>query len=88
MLFAFYRHASASDKGGKLYRNQGNLFAIDDTNDDDQSSDKDGNDLQPESVSLQAWIDKPDTLKSFKCYYKDRKNAEKPEWVPGYVSFY
>ena len=59
------------------------MFAIDDTNDDEQSSDKDGNDLQPESISLQAWLDKSDTLKSFKCYYKDRKNVERPEWVPG-----
>lgn len=78
---------SSSDKGSKLYRNQGNLFAIDDNdgNDEERSGEREAGDQEPEAVNLNAWLDKADTLKSFKCFYKDKRNSERPEWVPGYL---
>jgi hypothetical protein len=85
-MYFFYlnRHVSSSDKIGKLYRNQGNLFAIDDTNDDDNESESKGGD-QVEVVNLKVWLNKPDTLKSFKCFYKEKKgeSSKSAEWVPG-----
>jgi len=79
------RHVSSSDKIGKLYRNQGNLFAIDDTNDDENENESNMSD-QVEVVNLKVWLNKPDTLKSFKCFYKEKKaesNNKSAEWVPG-----
>ena len=76
---------SASDKIGKLYRNQGNLFAIDDTNDDENENESKASD-QVEVVNLKVWLNKPDTLKSFKCFYKEKKtesSSKSIEWVPG-----
>ena len=57
------RHVSSSDKIEKLYRNQGNVFAIDDSN-DDQFEDQ----HQDECVNLKMWLEKPDTINKFKCF--------------------
>ena len=84
-LFSIFRHVSSSDKIGKLYRNQGNLFAIDDeTNDDQLESDKEANEPKVECVNLNVWLEKPDTLNKFKCFFLE-KNAykNKSEWIPG-----
>jgi hypothetical protein len=83
------KHVSSSDKIGKLYRNQGNLFAIDDEANDDQNDglQREGGDQQKkvEYVNLKAWIEKPDTLNKFKCYYREKKSTNKSEWIPGYL---
>lgn len=85
---------SASDKVGKLYRNQGNLFAIDDNNDDETSeSGRNGAngggggepDSQVEYVNLKVWLERPDVISKFNCFYRDRKDDGKIEWVPGYL---
>lgn len=90
---------SASDKIGKLYRNQGNLFAIDDTNDDEinESAQNGGyssggtesnaqqQQLQAEYVNLKVWLERPDVISKFNCFYRDRKDDGKIEWVPGYL---
>lgn len=78
------KHVSSSDKIGKLYRNQGNLFAIDDGDDDDEENDKDTEDHELECVNLNLWLAKPDTLHKFKCFYRLKTN-KKTEWVPGYL---
>jgi hypothetical protein len=89
---------SSSDKIGKLYRNQGNLFAIDD--DDDDSRHANGsesgtaglNDADHEQVAelvnLKTWLEKPDVVNKFKCFYREKREggSTKTEWVPGYVS--
>ena len=78
-----HRHVSSSDKIGRLYRNQGNLFAIDDTNDDDEGADnKEGRDNEVECINLELWLKKPDTLNKFKCFYRE-KTDKKSEWIPG-----
>lgn len=79
---------SSSDKIGKLYRNQGNLFAIDDdANDDDDESGASTSDRQnsllgslesaqqaeSELVSLKTWLEKPDVVNKFKCYHREKK---------------
>ncbi len=74
---------SSTDKIGKLYRNQGNLFAIDDTNDDEENNDKEGAEQKVECVNLNVWLEKPDTLNKFKCFYRERKEKSKSEWIPG-----
>jgi len=79
------KHVSSSDKIGKLYRNQGNLFAIDDTNDDEFNSDKDTREHEVECVNLDLWLEKPDTLNKFKCFYREKSDKNKAEWVPGYL---
>ena len=73
---------SSTDKIGKLYRNQGNLFAIDDTNDDDANESRDGKEHESECVNLNVWLSKPDVLSKFKCFYRDKRDS-KPEWTPG-----
>lgn len=77
------KHVSSSDKIGKLYRNQGNLFAIDDTNDEEEEGEN-GNNDEVECVNLNLWLEKPDTLNKFKCYYRAKKENIN-EWVPGYL---
>lgn len=59
------------------------MFAIDDTNDDEGASDGDRRD-QPEveNVNLNLWLEKPDTLNKFKCFYRE-KTEKKTEWIPG-----
>ena len=74
------RHVSATDKIGKLYRNQANFFAIDDANDE-----KLDNEDEEELVNLKVWLDKPDMLNRFKCFYREKKKDNpKSEWIPGY----
>ena len=69
---------SSSDKIGKLYRNQGSLFAIDDDDpaDDANGSERgDGGDAaasRVECVNLNVWLEKPDTLSKFKCFYREK----------------
>ncbi len=86
LIFSFIqtnnRHVSSSDKIGKLYRNQGNLFAIDDTNDDETMSDRDSKEHEIECVNLNVWLEKPDTLKNFKCFYREKNESKKQEWIP------
>jgi hypothetical protein len=80
---------SSSDKIGKLYRNQGNLFAIDDTNDDESSNNNESTGTnEVECVNLNLWLEKPDTLNKFKCFYREKSDKKKPEWVPGYLFFF
>lgn len=79
------KHVSSSDKIGKLYRNQGNLFAIDDTNDDETMSDRDSKEHEIECVNLKVWLEKPDTLKNFKCFYREKNESKKNEWIPGHL---
>lgn len=74
-----FRHVSASDRIGKLYRNQGNLFAIDDSNADEIEE----NNTEIEIVSLKEWLDKPDLLQKFKCFYRQRNSKGELEWKPG-----
>ena len=76
---------SSSDKIGKLYRNQGNLFAIDDeTNDDQHDSDREAGEQKAECVNLNVWLEKPDTLDKFKCFFREKKQDKtKSEWIPG-----
>lgn len=77
------KHVSSSDKIGKLYRNQGNMFAIDDTN-DDNLNDKETKGTEVECVNLNLWLKRPDTLNNFKCFYKE-KTDKKSEWIPGFL---
>ena len=77
--FQSNKHVSSSDKIEKLYRNQGNVFAIDDSNDDQFDEEQD------ESVNLKVWLEKPDTINKFKCFYKEKRENSKAEWVPGYL---
>jgi hypothetical protein len=77
--FQSNKHVSSSDKIEKLYRNQGNVFAIDDSNDDQFDEEQD------ELVNLKVWLEKPDTLNKFKCFYKEKRENSKAEWVPGYL---
>ena len=70
---------SASDKIGKLYRNQGNLFAIDDTNSDDLVT----KNPDIEIIDLKEWLEKPDLLQKFKCFYRHRNKNSQLEWTPG-----
>lgn len=68
-----------------MYRNQGNLFAIDDTNDDETMSDRDTKEHEIECVNLNVWLEKPDTLNKFKCFYREKNENKKIEWIPGYL---
>lgn len=74
---------------GKLYRNQGNLFAIDDTSNDDldggAGGDKTPQEHQTEYVSLKTWSERPDVINKFNCFYREKKENSKIEWVPGYL---
>lgn len=83
------KHVSSSDKIGKLYRNQGNLFAIDDETNEDQNDglqQEDGDQHKTaECVNLNVWLKKPDTLNHFKCFYREKKNTNKSEWIPSYL---
>ena len=76
---------SSSDKIGKLYRNQGNLFAIDDEgNDDLNDSERESNEMsRAECVNLNVWLEKPDTLSKFKCFFREKNDKGKSEWIPG-----
>ncbi|CAF1021102.1 unnamed protein product [Brachionus calyciflorus] len=74
------KHVSATDKIGKLYRNQGNLFAIDDSNAEDSPAD-----TAVENVNLKVWLEKPDVLHKFKCFYREKREGSKLEWIPGYL---
>lgn len=97
---------SATDKVSKLYRNQGNVFAIDDTNDDDVLSNGGGYNGdaadstngavmaagnnqhgRAEYVNLKTWLERPDVIAKFNCFYRERKSdgSGKVEWVPGYL---
>ena len=78
---------SSTDKIGKLYRNQGNLFAIDDTNDDETVENKEGKEHEFECVNLNVWLSKSDVLNKFKCFYKDKRDS-KSEWIPGSVIYF
>lgn len=78
------KHVSSTDKIGKLYRNQGNLFAIDDANDEDEESEKESRDHEVECVNLNLWLEKPDILNKFKCFYRE-KTDKKSEWIPGHL---
>ena len=85
---------------GKLYRNQGNVFAIDDDANDDESmservngggsgngegSETGGNQHKAEYVNLKVWLERPDVISKFNCFYRERKEGGKIEWVPGYL---
>ncbi len=62
------------------------MFAIDDTNDDETientSPGGTSRDTEIESVNLNLWLDKPDVLNKFKCFYRE-KTDKKTEWIPG-----
>lgn len=64
------RHVSSSDKVGKRYRNMAPVFSIDDDQ-DPPDLDGDTQELEDigtlETVSLSAWLKKPDVVASFKC---------------------
>ena len=59
------------------------MFAIDDTNDDEFGSDKESKEHEVECVNLDLWLEKPDTLNKFKCFYREKSDKNKAEWVPG-----
>ncbi|XP_046664875.1 TBC1 domain family member 23 [Homalodisca vitripennis] len=64
------RHVSASDKLGKRYRNMAPVFSIDDDLDtpDIETDSNMFKDLVPlETVSLSAWLKKPEVVASFRC---------------------
>ena len=68
MLILFqFRHVSANDKIGNRYRNQANVFAIDDNDEDDDFAVKD-DDQVLDIVSTDVWLNKPDVLHKFKCF--------------------
>ncbi|RNA24444.1 TBC1 domain family member 23 isoform X3 [Brachionus plicatilis] len=75
------KHVSASDRIGKLYRNQGNLFAIDDTNTEDLAK----KNSDTEIVNIKEWLEKSDLIQKFKCFYRHRNSKEQLEWTPGYL---
>jgi hypothetical protein len=81
------RHVSSTDKiaDKKLYRNQGNLFAIDDANDDDANESDEESKKDP--IPLDLWLKKPDTVNHFKCFYRVKHSNSKHEWVPGYYYY-
>ncbi len=71
------------------------MFAIDDDDDNSSSANDaagDGLDSaapkpeQVELVSLKTWLDKPDVVNKFKCFYREKREVNgqsKLEWVPG-----
>ncbi|XP_054261795.1 TBC1 domain family member 23 isoform X2 [Macrosteles quadrilineatus] len=64
------RHVSASDKLGKRYRNMAPVFSIDDELDtpDIETENHVLEDMATlETVSLSAWLKKPEVVASFKC---------------------
>lgn len=61
------KHVSSGDKIGKLYRNQANIFAIDDDY-EETNSEQSQNINEYEEVSIETWLQKPDVLHKFKCF--------------------
>ncbi len=59
------------------------MFAIDDETTENTSPGVTSRDSEVESVNLNLWLEKPDVLNKFKCFYRE-KNEKKTEWVPGY----
>lgn len=55
-----------TDKADNGYRNQGNIFKIDDDEDDSELLENDQQTF--ETVSVQTWLSKPDVLHKFKCF--------------------
>jgi hypothetical protein len=43
------------------------------------------NDHQVEYVSLKTWSERPDVISKFNCFYREKKENLKIEWVPGYL---
>jgi hypothetical protein len=70
----FNRHVSANDKIGKRYRNQANVFAIDDNDDDDEYDAVKDDDQVYDIVSIETWLNKPDILHKFKCFEVNNGN--------------
>ncbi|XP_037794747.1 TBC1 domain family member 23-like [Penaeus monodon] len=60
------RHVSAQDRG-KLYRNQGDVFSIEDDDDGGGGADGREND-RLEVVKVSQWLKKPDVITSFACH--------------------
>lgn len=61
------RHVSAQDRG-KLYRNQGDVFSIED-DDGDGGGGADGRENDRlEVVKVSQWLKKPDVITSFACH--------------------
>ena len=46
-------------------------------------SDRDSKEHEIECVNLKVWLEKPDTLKNFKCFYREKNESKKNEWIPG-----
>lgn len=70
------------------------MFAIDDTNDDETNDGlsnnggnggADSNNQVAEYVNLKVWLERPDVISKFNCFYRERKDDSKIEWVPGYL---
>ncbi|CAF0855853.1 unnamed protein product [Brachionus calyciflorus] len=38
-----------------------------------------------ENVNLKVWLEKPDVLHKFKCFYREKREESKLEWIPGYL---
>jgi len=36
-------------------------------------------------VNLKVWLERPDVISKFNCFYRERKDDGKIEWVPGYL---
>jgi TBC1 domain family member 23 len=61
------KHVSSGDKIGKLYRNQANIFAIDDDL-EEVNNEQSQNLNEYEEVSVETWLQKSDVLHKFKCF--------------------
>jgi hypothetical protein len=46
-------------------------------------SDRDSKENEVECVNLNSWLEKPETVNKFKCFYREKNENKKLEWIPG-----
>lgn len=49
-------------------------------------SDRDSKEHDIECVNLNVWLEKPDTINKFKCFYREKNENKKLDWIPGYIN--